>query len=217
MRFILAAACLALGTVSAAVAAANDTRPFGVRDLVAFDRLADPRVSPDGSRIVFTVSSLDLDANKRRSDLWLVGTDGAGLHALTHDDASDSNGTWSPDGRAIYFLSTRGGSSQVWKLPLDGGEAQPVTALPLDIGSFRLSPDGSRFALSMEVFPGSTPAETKKRMADDAANTATGRTYDRLFFRHWDTWADGRRSHVFVVPVSGGDPVDVMKAMDADS
>ena len=107
MRFILAAACLALGTVSAAVSATDDTHPFGVRDMVAFDRLADPRVSPDGSRIVFTVSSLDLDANKRRSDLWLVGTDGAGLHALTRDDATDSNGTWSPDGRTIFFLSTR--------------------------------------------------------------------------------------------------------------
>ena len=217
MRFILAAACLTLGTVSAAVAGTNDTHPFGVRDLVAFDRNADPRVSPDGSRIVFTVSSLDLDANKRRSDLWLVGTDGAGLHALTRDEASDSNGTWSPDGRTIYFLSTRSGSSQVWKLPLDGGEAQPVTALPLDVGSFLLSPDGTKLALAMEVFPGSTPSETKKRMDGEVATKATGRTYDRLFFRHWDTWADGRRSHVFVVPVSGGEPVDVMKAMDADS
>ena len=73
MRFILAAACLALGTVSAAVATTNDTHPFDVRDLIAFDRSPDPRVSPDGSRIVFTVSALDLDANKRRNDLWLVG------------------------------------------------------------------------------------------------------------------------------------------------
>jgi dipeptidyl aminopeptidase/acylaminoacyl peptidase len=217
MRFILAASCLALGTVSAAGVATGDTHPFGVRDLVAFDRLADPKASPDGDRIVFTVSSLDLDANKRRSDLWLVGTDGVGLRPLTRNDASDSSGRWSPDGRSIYFLSTRSGSSQVWKLPLDGGEAQPVTALPLDVGSFVLSPDGSRLALSMEVFPGSTPAETRKRMDDDATKKATGMIYDRLFFRHWDTWADGRRSHVFVVPVSGGDPVDVMKAMDADS
>jgi dipeptidyl aminopeptidase/acylaminoacyl peptidase len=217
MRFILAAACLALGTVSAALPATNDTHPFGVRDLVAFDRLAESRVSPEGKRIVFTVSAVDLDANRRRSDLWLVGADGAGLRPLTRNDASDSNGTWSPDGRTIYFLSTRSGSSQVWKLPLDGGDAQPVTSLPLDVGSFVLSPDGTKLALSMEVFPGSTPAATKKRMDDDAAKQATGKIYDRLFFRHWDTWADGRRSHVFMLPVSGGDPVDVMKTMDADS
>ena len=217
MRLILAVACLATSTVSAALAPANGTHPFDVRDLVAFDRLAEPAVSPDGRWIVFTISSLDLDANKRRSDLWLVGTDGAGRRPLTRNDASDSSGTWSLDGRTVYFLSTRSGSSQVWKLSLDGGEAQPVTSLPLDVGSFVLSPDGAKLALSMEVFPGTTPAETKKRLDDEAASKATGKIYDRLFFRHWDTWADGRRAHVFVVPVSGGDPVDVMKAMDADS
>jgi dipeptidyl aminopeptidase/acylaminoacyl peptidase len=216
MRLVIATACLAFGTVSAALAAA-DNHPFGVRDLVAFDRLAEPKVSPDGRRIVFTVSSLDLDANKRRTDLWLVGTDGSGRRELTHNEASDSAGTWSPDGRTIYFLSTRSGSSQVWKLSLDGGEAQPVTSLPLDVGSFLLSPDGTKLALSMEIFPGTTPAETKKRLDDEAANKATGKIYDRLFFRHWDTWADGRRSHVFVLPVSGGDAVDVMRAMDADA
>ena len=217
MRLILAFACLASSMAPAALPATTDTHPFGVRDLVAFDRLAEPRVSPNGRQIVFTVSSLDLEANKRRSDLWVVGTDGAGLRPLLRSDDSESNGTWSPDGRTIYFLSNRGGSSQVWKVALDGGDAQSVTSLPLDVGSFVLSHDGTKLALSMEVYPGTTPGETRKRMDDDAAGKATGKIYDRLFFRHWDTWADGRRSHVFVVPLSGGDPIDVMKAMDADS
>ena len=137
MRFILALACLASSMASAALPATNDTHPFGVRDLVAFDRLAEPRVSPNGRQIVFTVSSLDLEANKRRSDLWVVGTDGAGLRPLLRSDDSESNGTWSPDGRTIYFLSNRGGSSQVWKIAVDGGDAKPVTSLPLDVGSFR--------------------------------------------------------------------------------
>ena len=217
MRLILAFACLAWSMAPAALPATTDTHPFDVRDLVAFDRLAEPRVSPNGRQIVFTVSSLDLEANKRRSDLWVVGTDGAGLRPLLRSDDSESNGTWSPDGRSIYFLSNRGGSSQVWKVSLDGGDAQSVTSLPLDVGSFRLSHDGTRLALAMEVYPGATPGETRKRMDDAAAGKATGKIYDRLFFRHWDTWADGRRSHIFVVPLSGGDPIDVMKAMDADS
>ena len=169
MRFIPALACLATSMASAALPATTDTHPFGVRDLVAFDRLAEPRVSPNGRQIVFTVSSLDLEANKRRSDLWVVGTDGAGLRPLLRSDDSESNGTWSPDGRSIYFLSNRGGSSQVWKVSLDGGDAQSVTSLPLDVGSFRLSHDGTRLALAMEVYPGATPGETRKRMDDDAA------------------------------------------------
>ena len=217
MRLLPAVACLLLGALPAAFADTGTTRPFDVRDLVAFDRLSEPRVSPDGRWIVFTLSSLDMAANKRRSDLWLVGTDGTGLRQLTRDAAADTSGTWSVDGSSIYFLSTRSGSSQVWKLPLSGGEAQPLTALPLDVDSFVLSPDGSRVALSMEVFPGTTPAQTRKRLDDAAAGKATGRTYDRLFFRHWDTWKDGRRSHLFVMPASGGEPVDLMQAMDADA
>ena len=102
MRFILALACLASCMASAALPATNDTHPFGVRDLVAFDRLAEHRVSPDGRQIVFTVSSLDLEANKRRSDLWVVATDGAGLRPLLRSDDSESKGTWSQDGRTIY-------------------------------------------------------------------------------------------------------------------
>jgi dipeptidyl aminopeptidase/acylaminoacyl peptidase len=147
----------------------------------------------------------------------VVGTDGSGLRPLTRHADNDTSGTWSPDGKTVYFLSTRGGSSQVWKLPVDGGEAQPLTTLPLDVGGFVLSPDGKWLALSMEVFPGATPEETRKRLDDIAAGKATGRIHDRLFFRHWDTWADGRRNHIFVMPASGGAPVDVMKDMDADA
>ena len=217
MRRALLVFCLLTCFPLVSSAASPGPRPFDVRDLIAFDRLSEPGVSPDGRRIVFTVSALDLAANKRRSDLWVVGTDGAGLRPLTRHADNDTSGTWAPDGRTVYFLSTRSGSSQVWKLPLDGGEAQQLTALPLDVGSFVLSPDGKSLAISMEVFPGTTPEETRKRLDDTAAGKATGRIHDRLFFRHWDTWADGRRKHIFVMPASGGALVDVMKDMDADA
>jgi dipeptidyl aminopeptidase/acylaminoacyl peptidase len=214
-KFLPALLACSLLPLSAALAA--DPHPFDVRDLIAFERLSEPRVSPDGKAIVFTLSTLDLEANRRRTDLWLVGSDGRGMRQLTRDPNADTSGAWSPDGRSIYFLSTRSGSSQVWRLPLSGGEAQQVTTLPLDVGSFVLSPDGSRLAMALEVYPGSSPQETKQRLDAIAAGKATGRSYDRLFFRHWDTWSDGRRSHIFVLPASGGEPVDVMKAMDADS
>lgn len=216
MRLAPALACL-VACVPLAGAAGTPPRPFDVRDLIAFERLSEPSVSPDGRHVVFTVSSLDLAANKRRSDLWVIGTDGNGLRPLTRHPDNDTSGTWSRDGRAVHFLSNRGGSSQVWTLPLDGGEPQQLTALPLDVGSFVLSPDGTTLALSMEVFPGTTPEETRKRLDQVASNPATGKLYEQLFFRHWDAWKDGRRRHVFVMPVSGGAPVDVMKAMDADA
>jgi dipeptidyl aminopeptidase/acylaminoacyl peptidase len=116
-----------------------------------------------------------------------------------------------PDGRSLYFLSTRSGSSQVWSLSLDGGEAQPVTKLPVDVGSFALSRDGALLAVSLEVFVDCPDLDcTQERLAALEKRQASGRLYDSLLFRHWDTWSDGRRSHLFC-PDSGGKPVDVMK------
>jgi len=192
--------------------------PFTARDLVAMDRVSSPTVSPDGRSVVFTLSSLDLDANRRRTDLWIVEVVGGEPRRLTSHPASDVSPVWSPDSRAVFFLSSRSGSMQVWRQPVGGGEATPVTSLPLDVGSLVLSRDGARLAVSLDVFPGCDTLDcTVARLKAQEAGPASGRLYDRLFIRHWDTWADGRRSHVFVLPVAGGAPVDVMKGMDADT
>jgi len=200
-------------------AASNDaTHPFSVHDMLAMDRISDPQVSPDGRRVVFTVRTTDLEANKGRTDLWTVHVEGTGLHRLTSHPEADGSARWSPDGKDIFFLSARSGSSQVWRMAADGGEAEAVTKEPLDVGAFVLSPDGSRIAYSMEVFPdAATVEETKKRLDETEKRKASGRVYEKLFIRHWDTWKDGRRSHLFVMPTSGGAAIDVMKGMDADS
>ena len=208
---------LATSAASFTPVAAAAPHPFSVEDLVAFDRISDPATSPDGRWVVFTSSALDLDANRRKTDLWLASTDGKITRQLASSDAPDGSAVFSRDGRFIYFLSGRSGSSQVWRIAVDGGEAEPVTRLALDVDSFRLSPDGTRIAVSMEVFPDCSSLDcTTKRLAEVKAKKSTGQVYDRLFIRHWDAFADGRRNHVFVLPTSGGEPIDLMKSMDAD-
>jgi dipeptidyl aminopeptidase/acylaminoacyl peptidase len=205
--------------MSAPILAADDkdTHPFSIHDMLAMDRISEPQVSPDGKWVVFTLRRTDLAANRGRTDLWLIGVDGAGLRQLTSHPSGDSSPQWAPDGKSIYFLSTRSGSSQVWRILIDGGEAEQKTTLPLDVGGFLLSPDGSRLALAVEVFPDCETIACAKNKLDEMANRkASGRIYDKLFIRHWDTWKDGRRSHVFVMPTTGGEPVDLMKGMDAD-
>jgi len=191
--------------------------PFNVHDLVAMDRISGQTVSPDGQWIVFTLRKTDLEANKGRTDLWIVGTNGKGLRQMTSDPAGDSNPCWSKDGKTIYFLSTRSGSSQVWRTTADSGEAVQVTKQPLDAGNLVLSPDGKKMAFTMEVFPNTSVAETVKKLEEIKNRKYSGQIYQRIFIRHWDTWCDGRRSHIFVMPVEGGTAVDIMKAMDADS
>ncbi len=214
-RFLLAFLLSLLGTAVAVRAA--DPHPFSIHDMLAMERISEPAAAPDGSLVAFTVRSTDLDANRGRTDVWVVGTDGKGLRRMTSDPASDSSPRWSPDSKTIYFLSSRSGSSQVWKIAVAGGEPFQVTKLPLDVGGFIVAPDGATLAVSMEVFPGTTVEETVARLEERTKAKATGRLYTELLFRHWDAWSDGRRNHVFVVPVAGGAAVDVMKTMAADA
>jgi len=210
------AVVLCLATVS--IARAGDTHPFSIHDMLAMSRISEPDAAPDGSRVAFVVRETDLDANRGRQDIWVAALEGAEPRRLTTHPDADTSPHFSPDGRTIHFLSRRGGSSQVWSIPVDGGEATRITDLPLDVSSFVLSPDGRRIAVSLDVYPDcETIACTVEREKERSARKTTGQLYERLFVRHWDTWKDGRRSHVFVLPVAGGEPIDVLRGMEADS
>ncbi len=216
---------LCVNIVALPAVSADQTHPFSVHDMLTMDRLSDPQVSPNGEWIVFVLRETDLEANKGRTDLWLVRTDGTGLRRLTSHPEGDSNPRWAPDSKSVWFISTRSDSAQVWRIRVDGGEAQRVTDLPLDVGNLLISPDGKYIAFTMEVFPDcNTIEKTKDKLDEIKQRKASGRIYDRIFVRHWDTWKDGRRSHLFVMPSAGGEPIDVMgprlegtQGMDADT
>jgi dipeptidyl aminopeptidase/acylaminoacyl peptidase len=192
-------------------------------DLNMLARVSDPQVSPDGRYVVYVQRETDLDANRGRSDLWLVDLDAGGAkpRRLTQNAANDTSPRWGIDGTSIYFLSSRTGSQQIWRLPLTGGEAVQITDYPLDVGSFRLSSGNGRVALTMEVFRDCVDLKcTRERLDAAAKNKATGRSFDTLFVRHWDRWSDGTRSNLFVAPLNpdgrAGAPVNLSKALDAD-
>jgi dipeptidyl aminopeptidase/acylaminoacyl peptidase len=218
-RSMVLTALIVLGSCHLAAGRESEpSHPFSVRDMLAMDRISDPQVAPDGQWVVFVVRRTDLEANRGRTDLWLVSTEGTGLLRLTSHPESDSNPRWAPDSRSVWFLSGRSGSSQVWRIRIDGGEAEQVTDEPLDVGNLVVSPDGTRLAFTMDVFPDAeTVSDTVKRLATIEKRQATGRVYENIFVRHWDTWKDGRRSHLFVRPAAGGMAADLMKGMDADT
>ena len=211
----LSAALLVVGLY--AVPGRSETRPFSVQDLVSMERLSDPQVSPNGSRVVFVRRTTDLEANRGRTDLWIVDSDGSGLRQLTRHQANDSSPRWSADGSSIFFLSTRTDSSQVWRIDPDGGEAAQITDHPLDVGNLVLSGDGSWMAFTAEVFPDCDSFVcTRERLDAAQTDSVSARVFDRLFVRHWDQWKDGRRSHLFVQPVGGGQARDLTSGIDAD-
>jgi dipeptidyl aminopeptidase/acylaminoacyl peptidase len=195
---------------------AADPHPFSIQDMLAMHRISDWQVSPDGIRVVFSVSVTDLDSNRRRSDIYMAQVDGSGVRQLTTNPANDVQPRWGGDGSHVFFLSTRSGSQQVWRLALEGGEPEMVTNLPVDVDALRVSPDGKYLVFSMAVFPGKSPEETKNLLNEKAKSKASGMVYERLFFRHWDTWEDGTRNHLFVFPLPSGPARDIMPEMAAD-
>jgi len=192
----------------AVAASAADPHPFSIHDMLAMRRVSDPAVSPDGKSVLFTVRDTDLEANRGRTDIWLAAVDGSSLRQLTSHPDNDSSGRWSGDGKSVLFLSTRGGSSQVWKLQLDGGEPQALTKLPLDVEGFVPFPDQKRLLLVVDVVPNADGAQeiagTQAHDAEKAKKKSKARIYESLLYRHWDAWEDDKRMHLFVWDAEGG-------------
>jgi dipeptidyl aminopeptidase/acylaminoacyl peptidase len=203
----VALACLAPSAAPAAPA-------FTATEMMKLKRLSDPQVSPDGSQVAFALTEIDLGGGQRNTDLWLVPVPGGEPRRITTSPASDSRPRWSPDGTRIAFLSTRDGGSQVWVLDLGGGEPRKLTSLATGADAFEWV-GAKRLLVVAEVFPdcGADEACNTKRLGE-AGKPSSARAYDDLLFRHWDTWDDGRRNHLLVVPVEGGAVLDLTPGGD---
>jgi acylaminoacyl-peptidase len=186
---------LAAAGMLAVPAIALSQRAFTPKDMIMLDRISGPQLSPDGANVAYQVRQTDFAANKGVTSIWIAGP--SGTRALSAPGSNSPR--WRRDGKMLYFLSNRGGSSQVWRLDMSGGDGIQVTHTPLDVGSFQLSPDGTHLIVSMDVFLDcDSPDCTKQRMDEHASHKGSGQQYDQLFVRHWDTWSDGTRSQLFV-------------------
>ncbi|MFY0398873.1 prolyl oligopeptidase family serine peptidase [Brevundimonas naejangsanensis] len=206
---------------AAASAEAPASDRLGLKDLAMMERVGDPRVSPDGRRVIYAVTTTDWAGNKNQIGLWMVDVDGAApARRLPISDGGVSGARWAPDGQSIYFMSARGGSNQVWRADRDGMAAAQVTTLPVSVSGFRFTPDGQALVLGVSVYTDCETLDcTKDRLAERAKSTQ--QVYDRMPLRVFDRWADGRQSHLFLQPLNGsgfaeGQPRDLTAGLDAD-
>jgi len=203
--------------------AAAPQRGFTAKDMVTLDRVSDAHASPDGRWVAYDLRTVDYEANKAAHSIWIVDATAKDPQPrrLAISEGGATGPRWSADGKWLYFTSSRSGSDQVWRTTAEGTEAVQVTKLPLDVGAWRVSPDGKTMLASLAVYPDCKDLDcTVKRNAKPKAS-ATGQMFDRLMVRHWDTWADGTNNHLFAIKLddqglASGPMSDVIAGFDGD-
>ena len=191
--------------------------PITFDDLNQMHRIGDTAISPDGKWVAYTAATPDMEANRNASNIWIVPTAGGEPLEMTQS-GKDSSPVWSPDSKAIAFLSARGGESQVYLLSMDGGEARPITHLSTGVDIVKWSPDGKTIAFTSFVYPDcKDDACDKKRDEEKEKDKVKARVYEQLLYRHWTHWFEGKRSHLFVEPADGsGEAKDLTAGANYD-
>jgi acylaminoacyl-peptidase len=198
----LIAACMALLVVMLGSAQA---RPFTAKDLALLDRVSDPRVSPDARFVAYNLHSTDWDGNHGFNALWVIdrSAPNSAPRLVRDQEKSSTSPRWSADGQWLYFLSSRSGSTQVWRTSAKGGESWQVTKLPLDVGVYRLTPDGHALVAAINVHAEcDTLACSKAKDEAKAKEKSTGTVYVSATPRFWDSYLDGRYVGLFTVRTS---------------
>jgi dipeptidyl aminopeptidase/acylaminoacyl peptidase len=190
--------------------AAAEGRPMRFEELAKIGRVSGLSLSPNGKWTAYAVSTPDVEENRSRSAIWIVSSGGGEARRLTSGQARDAEPKFSPDGRRLAFLSSREGGSQIWLLDLAGGDPVKATSFPTEVNGYEWSPDGEWFVVTSDVFPDCADAACldKKLKAREKAGTKA-RIAERLLFRHWDSWKDGTRTHVWKLAVDGSAAVDL--------
>ena len=185
-------------------------RRFTIDDLLKVRRVGDPQVSPKGDLVAFTITDVDKVANKSTTQIYLVPLGGGEVRQLTNDENSSTTPRWSPDGEKLAFISGRDGEDQIWTIDVSSGALKKITTISTSAGDPVWSPDGKWLAFVSDIYPQcQDDACNKKRASEVAGSKVKAHVADRLLYRHWKSWKNGMRSHVFVVSSGGGEAKDM--------
>jgi dipeptidyl aminopeptidase/acylaminoacyl peptidase len=192
-------------------------RPFTFEDMMALKRVGEPAVSPNGKWVAFSVVDVNLKANTKTPSIYVVSINGGEARQLTKGEGEDRP-RWSPDGRQLAMVLTRGGEPQIWvsdidpetAMPLPGKPLRQITTISTGASGEIWSPGGKYILFTSDVFPDCPDDACNQQRDEQQAQSKVKATVFRgLFFRHWSNYTGDKRTHIFVQPAAGGVPKDL--------
>ena len=184
---------------------------FDIDALEALGRISEPRVSPDGKRVLFGVSYESVPQNKSNRDLYVMNIDGTGVTRITKTAQSENSAVWIDNGTRIAFVyAEKGSSPQLWVMNADGTERHAATNIEGGIEGFLFSPDQSKVVLIRTVKYNRTASDIYPDLPK-----ATGRVIDDLMYKHWDTWVT-EIPHPFIGSFDGQTVTELKDIMEGE-
>jgi dipeptidyl aminopeptidase/acylaminoacyl peptidase len=196
-------------------------RPMTETDLVMMKRLSAVAASPDGMMVAYQLRETDLEANKGKTDLYMLklGTTGAQpVMFASRPDKNEHDPAFAPDGKSIFYISNESGSDQIWRYDIASATTTQASNFKTDVSGFKVSPDGLKFAIWGDIARDCMEFGCAKDGDTSKPGPGTGREYDQLMTRHWDQWeTPGNYSRVFTVVLRADGKLGTLgTAMDGD-
>src|SRR6266536_4167628 len=206
MKILAAISLVLAGSMFAQSPTAPQKHPFTFEDMMKLKRLDEPVPSPDGKWVVFAATDVDLEANTKNSHLWIVPASGGESHRLNPTPNHEERPRFSPDGKRLIWTSKATDPTQIWMCDFDPnagalvGKPHQLTNVSTGADGGIWSPDGKNIVFVSAVYPDcKDDACNKQRDEELKKSKVKAKIFTRLFYRHWNSFTEFKRSHLFVI------------------